>query len=97
MHSLAERFPDARGILLRALNQAAREILLSQHSDWTFILKSGTSVEYAAERLRKHIEEFHYLYQAIISGTLSNGRLTEIEERDRIFKDIDYRIYAGKQ
>jgi 1,4-alpha-glucan branching enzyme len=97
MHSLAERFPDARGILLRALNQAAREILLSQHSDWTFILKSGTSVEYAAERLRKHIEEFHYLYQAIISGTLSNGRLTEMEERDRIFEDIDYRIYAGKQ
>jgi len=97
MHSLAERFPAAGGILLRALNQAAREILLSQHSDWPFILKSGTSVEYASGRLRKHIEEFHYLYQAIISGTLSNGRLTEIEERDRIFKDIDYRIYARKQ
>jgi 1,4-alpha-glucan branching enzyme len=97
MHSLAERFPDARGIFLRALNQAAREILLSQHSDWAFILKSGTSAEYAAERFRRHIEDFHYLYQAIISDTLSNRRLTEIEERDRIFGDIDYRIYAGKQ
>jgi 1,4-alpha-glucan branching enzyme len=96
MHSLAERFPGARGILLRALNQAAREILLSQHSDWAFILKSGTSAEYAAVRFRRHMEDFQYLYHAIISGTLSNGRLMEIEERDRIFKDIDYRIYARR-
>ena len=49
------------------------------------------------KRLRRHIEDFHYLYQAIISGTLSNGRLMEIEERDRIFRDIDYRIYASKR
>jgi 1,4-alpha-glucan branching enzyme len=97
MLCLAERFPAAKGILLRALNQAAREILLSQQSDWTFILKSGTSVEYAAERLRRHIEQFHYLSQAIIAGTLSNERLAEIEQRDRIFGDIDYRVYADKQ
>jgi 1,4-alpha-glucan branching enzyme len=97
MISLAERFPAAEGILLRALNQAAREILLSQHSDWTFILKSGTSGGYAAERFQTHIEQFNFLCQAIISGTLSNERLTEIEERDRIFSDIDYRIYASRQ
>jgi len=96
MLSLAERFPQARGVLLRALNQAARELLLSQHSDWTFILKNDTSAEYAAERLRRHIEEFHSLYQAIISGAISNERLTEIEERDRIFRDIDYRIYRSR-
>jgi 1,4-alpha-glucan branching enzyme len=97
MISLAERFPAAEGILLRALNQAAREILLSQHSDWTFILKSGTSAGYAAERFRTHIEQFYFLCQAIISGTLSNERLTEIEGRDRIFSDIDYRTYASRQ
>jgi 1,4-alpha-glucan branching enzyme len=97
MLCLAERFPAAKGILLRALNQAAREILLSQHSDWAFILKSGTSGEYAAERLRTHIEQFHCLCEAILSGTISNEWLAELEKRDRIFRDIDYRIYAGRQ
>jgi 1,4-alpha-glucan branching enzyme len=97
MLCLVERFPAAKGILLRALNQAGREILLSQQSDWTFILKSGTSVEYAAERLRRHIEQFHYLSQAIIAGTISNERLAEVEERDGIFRDIDYRVFAGNR
>jgi len=39
MGDLAEKFPRTEGILRRALNQAAREILLAQHSDWTFMMK----------------------------------------------------------
>jgi 1,4-alpha-glucan branching enzyme len=97
MTYLADRFSEAQGVLLRALNQAAREILLMQHSDWTFMIKNGTSAEYAAKRLRTHIERFHLLYQSIISNEISEERLSEIEERDRIFKDIDYRVYANKK
>jgi 1,4-alpha-glucan branching enzyme len=97
MTYLADRFPEAQGILLRALNQAAREILLMQHSDWTFMIKNGISAEYAKKRLLSHIERFHLLYQAIISGEISEERLSEIEDRDRIFRDIDYRVYESKQ
>jgi 1,4-alpha-glucan branching enzyme len=90
---LAERFPNASGILLRALNQAAREILLSQHSDWTFIMNNGTATGYAKKRFEGHINIFNHLYQSIISENISEKWLTEIEDRDKIFQYIDYRVY----
>ncbi len=39
------RTPPA--LTARALKQAARELLLAQSSDWPFILRTGTSPEYA--------------------------------------------------
>jgi 1,4-alpha-glucan branching enzyme len=42
MSELAERFPDDGGLKERALNQAARELLSAQASDWAFILKNNT-------------------------------------------------------
>jgi 1,4-alpha-glucan branching enzyme len=37
-----------------ALDQAIRELLLLQSSDWNFILKTGTAMGYALARLRAH-------------------------------------------
>lgn len=54
MTSLANLFPEARGLRLRALTQAARELMLAQSSDWAFIIRTGTSVSYAITRLQKH-------------------------------------------
>ena len=93
MISLAQRFPKANGILLRALNQAARELLLSQHSDWTFIMNNSTATGYAKKRFEEHISIFNLLYQSIISENISEKWLTKIEDKDRIFQDIDYRVY----
>jgi 1,4-alpha-glucan branching enzyme len=93
MTCLADRFPDSAGILQRALNQAAREVLLSQHSDWTFIMENGTHSRYAEKRLEEHIGRFNLLYESIISGEVSEESLREIEDRDGLFKDIDYRVY----
>ena len=47
MQELVQRFPDVVGLNRRALNQAAREILLAQTMDWAFIMRSGVSEEYA--------------------------------------------------
>jgi 1,4-alpha-glucan branching enzyme len=96
MTYLADRFPDAKGVLLKALNQAAREVLLSQHSDWTFIIKSNTSAEYARKRIEAHIGRFTALYQAVISGHIPEKWLAEIEDKDRIFRDIDYKVYKSR-
>ena len=49
----------------RALNQAARELLLAQSSDWAFIMKTGTMVEYACERTKVHVLNFNHLYEQI--------------------------------
>lgn len=91
---LSGRFSNAKGIRRRALNQAAREVLLSQHSDWAFIIKAGTATEYAKKRFEEHIGRFTHLYQSIISGNISEEWLNKTEDKDRIFQDIDYRVYC---
>ncbi|HQR39563.1 MAG TPA: DUF1957 domain-containing protein, partial [Blastocatellia bacterium] len=52
MIELARRFAHADGDLLRVLNQAARELLLAESSDWAFIITTGTTVQYATKRFR---------------------------------------------
>jgi 1,4-alpha-glucan branching enzyme len=95
MTYLAEKFSDVNGIMKRALNQAAREVLLSQHSDWPFIMRAGTATAYAKRRFEDHIVRFNHLYQSIISGNIQKNWLNEIEDKDRIFQDIDYRVYRS--
>ena len=45
MVELAQSIARPDHVQRRALNQAARELLLAQSSDWAFILKTGTMVE----------------------------------------------------
>lgn len=93
MVELASRFRDADDILRRALNQAARELLLAQSSDWAFIMKTGTMVEYAHKRTKDHIGRFDRLYNDILSSNINDQWLKEVESRDNIFPDLDYRVY----
>ncbi|MCB9764751.1 MAG: DUF1957 domain-containing protein [Alphaproteobacteria bacterium] len=94
MVELAARFPQAAGLQARALNQAARELLLAQSSDWAFIMKTGTSVDYAVARTRDHVLRFNALYDQLRAGQVDEPLLAAIEARDTIFPDIDYRVYA---
>lgn len=94
MVELANRFPGAHGLQRRALNQAARELLLAQASDWAFIMKTGTMVEYARRRTVEHLERFLALYQDLLQGSIDPHRLGLLEERDNLFPFLDYRVYA---
>ena len=94
---LADRFPEANGITRRALNQAARELLLSQHSDWAFMMNAGDATEYAKKRFTEHTARFNSLYKSIISKNIPKRWLVEIENKDSIFADIDYRVYQSKE
>ena len=78
---------------VRALNQAARELLLAQSSDWLFIITNNTMVDYAHRRIKDHIGRFTRLYKELNSGKIDRKFLSEIEEKDCVFPDIDYRIY----
>jgi 1,4-alpha-glucan branching enzyme len=93
MVELARRFPAAEGIQQRALNQAARELLLAQSSDWAFIMTTGTMSAYAERRTRDHVHRFIRLYEMLCGGGIDEGFLTDIESRDTIFQEIDYRVY----
>jgi 1,4-alpha-glucan branching enzyme len=78
----------------RALNQAARELLLAQSSDWAFIMKTGTMVEYATQRTRVHVLNFNHLYEQIKRDEIDDNWLVQIERRHNLFPTIDYRVYA---
>jgi len=45
---------DASGLSGRALDQAIRELLLLESSDWAFMLHRGEVTEYAEARVRSH-------------------------------------------
>lgn len=94
MAELAKSYPTADGVALRSLNQAVRELLLAQSSDWAFIMKTGTMVEYARERTKVHILNFLHLYDSLKSHEIDEGWLSEIERRHNLFPDVDYRMYA---
>ena len=94
MIELAQTFPQADGLLLRALNQAARELLLAQSSDWAFIMKTGSHVEYAERRTKEHLLRFTRLYEDVKGNHIDEGRLADLEYTDNVFPDIDYHVYA---
>ncbi len=96
MVELADKYPSERGIRKRALNQAARELLLAQSSDWAFIMKTNTMVEYAVKRTKIHINRFNTLYDMIKNNNINEGYLADIEYKDNIFSDIDYNVYNSK-
>ncbi len=88
---------------VRVLNQLARELLLAQSSDWAFQIYQGTTVEYSTRRFQSHIHRFNLLANMLDSLSTLDSRLstesldllTEIESRDNIFPEIDYRIYCS--
>ncbi|HNV69604.1 MAG TPA: DUF1957 domain-containing protein [Candidatus Ozemobacteraceae bacterium] len=96
MIELADRYPQTEGTLRRALNQAARELLLAQSSDWAFIMKTGTTVPYAVKRTKDHCHRFTRLYEEISGNRIDESWLQDLESRDNIFPEIDYRVYCSR-
>ncbi len=93
MVNLARDFPDDDSLRRRGLNQAARELLLAQASDWAFIMKTGTMVEYAIRRTKEHLLRFNKLHDQIRTGNIDERWLSYLEGRDNLFPELDYRVY----
>ncbi len=95
MTELARRFNSnsISELKRRALNQALRELLLAQSSDWAFIIANDTHVEYAVRRTKKHLLQFNQLYEDVLSDRIDSRWLDEVESKDNIFSDIDFRVH----
>ncbi len=96
MKELTVKFPNADGTKKRALNQALREILLAQSSDWAFIMKTGTTVPYAVARTREHVHNFDTLYTSLVEGKIDERWLSGVERKNNIFPSLDYRLYGAE-
>ena len=93
MIKLASQFHQPSELERRALNQAARELLLAQSSDWAFIMKTGTMVDYAIRRTKTHINQFSELEKMLTEREIDDGKLYQIELEDNLFPELDYQIY----
>ena len=94
MTELAQRHPEATGLTARALQQAARELLLAQASDWPFILRTGTSPDYARKRVKDHLLRFIALHEQLTTTRVDEAWLTRIESLDNLFPEVNYRYWA---
>lgn len=95
MTEMANLYRAAGGTSRRALNQAGRELLLAQSSDWAFILKEETTVEYASRRVAGHLKNFLALAGQIESGSVDEGFLSELESKNCIFPDLDFSVFGS--
>jgi 1,4-alpha-glucan branching enzyme len=91
MEGMIDQRPNANGTTRRAMNQAVRELLLAQSSDWPFMMKTGQQSEYAVKRFKDHVLRFTRLADEIESGRIDEGWLKELVDRDNLFPDLDYR------
>jgi 1,4-alpha-glucan branching enzyme len=97
MTALARKHPDRSAgdaLIGRALDQAARELMLAQSSDWPFIMSTGTTTPYATRRFNEHIVGFNRLHDEIEAGRVNEEHLVALESRDNLFPDLDYRVFA---
>jgi 1,4-alpha-glucan branching enzyme len=99
MEVLVERHPHAGGGTKDALNQAARELVLLEASDWEFLYTTGQARQYATDRFTEHTNRFNDLAGALEAGNEAGAASLayEFHERDNLFPDIDYRLFAKRQ
>lgn len=88
---------------LLALNQAAKELLLLEASDWEFLYTTWQARDYAEQRFQMHYKNFIKVYElakAINDNvTLNEERIEEIKKiaaEDNIFEGVDYRLWRPK-
>lgn len=94
MAALVERFTDPTEDEKAVLNQAARELLLLQSSDWGFLITTGQAREYAIQRFSQHCDRFEQLAESLESDTPNRKLADELWELDRIFPDINYQWFS---
>ena len=85
----------------RLAKQICRELLLLESSDWQFLITTGSARDYAEKRFNTHLDQFRVLIDAwrrhdagqpLSAETMHS--LSEIEQRDSVFADIDPSLWA---
>jgi 1,4-alpha-glucan branching enzyme len=97
MVELADRFTEDSSLKERALNQAARELLLAQASDWPALLYREESAEYAKKQIESALQNFTTIYESLGRSHISAEWLTSLECRHNLFPNINYRVFRSRR
>ncbi|NNJ10238.1 DUF1957 domain-containing protein [Chloroflexales bacterium ZM16-3] len=93
----ADEFPSAEADQERALNQAARELMLAQTSDWPEALVATGLATEQHERWQIYLDRFDQLIAIARMdhiGPTDRFLLDQLEELDGPFPNLNYRIFA---
>ncbi len=95
LHKHIDKYMDETDSLkIRVLNQMFREVLLLQSSDWQFIITTGTSVEYAVNRIKTHVKRFLDLENQLLEDNISEDYLKKLESTDAIFPWLNFKVHG---
>ena len=97
MIDLTSRFTDDTGLKARALNLAAKEILLAQSAAWQQMINTKNSPEYAEQRFKESVLAFSTVYDSLGSNSISTEWLTRMEKKHTLFPEMNYMVFSSKQ
>jgi 1,4-alpha-glucan branching enzyme len=93
MARVVQTYPSSTGTKRLLLDQAARELLLLQSSDWPFLVTTCQAGRYAVRRFLQHVERFNTILAQTKLENPDRAILEDIWERDKVFPEIDYKWY----
>ncbi|MFT3775516.1 MAG: DUF1957 domain-containing protein [Minicystis sp.] len=82
---------QATGLSGRALDQAVRELLLLQASDWAFMMRRGEMTQYAEARVRAHVHRANRLASIALAESPKVEDLAWVHavcDRDRFLAEL---------
>ena len=91
----ANRYDDVK--YQEVINQAARELLLAESSDWPFLLTTGQAVSYAERRVKAHLARAkRCILMSVGKEPYDEKWFKDIAGKDNIFPWINARALYGK-
>jgi 1,4-alpha-glucan branching enzyme len=104
MERLVAQHPQATGELAEVLQQAGRELLLLQGSDWEFLTTTSQAPEYSNQRFIEHVAWFNDMAMTAEMASAEEpvdmmglARCRAYAMRDNLFPDLDYRLFAARE
>ena len=101
MIEMTERFSGDTGLKERALNQAARELLFAQSTDWAKALnpqyQCRVGRDHAEQELEGALRNFTTIYEALGSSHISTEWLTALERKHSFLPYINHHVFGRKK
>ena len=80
----------------KCIQLMTRELLLTQSSDWGFLMRNEPSRDYAEGRTRQHLDNFDRIWE-ITTRPGDDGRLAKIEQQNPVFNDLPWNMFEPFQ
>jgi 1,4-alpha-glucan branching enzyme len=94
MEKLAGQFENASEDERFVLNQAARELMLMQSSDWPVMMMTRRDRRFAIQQFNRHLERFERLAASLEARQPDRELADAFWAVDYVFAELDYRAFA---